>query len=126
MICSKCGQELNQGAKFCTKCGTKFNSGLTNNNNILSYLSFLSVVGVIGLLVVGQLYIKNPTQNIVKFIWIFRVIIFIGILLSIISLYKQKSKLAFLAGIIPCGYYILAALQGIFPSLGFLYRILRF
>jgi uncharacterized membrane protein YvbJ len=51
MVCSNCGQELNEGVKFCTKCGTKCNAGLAGENKLLSYLPlFFSFVGIVGLM----------------------------------------------------------------------------
>jgi len=127
MVCSKCGQELKDGAKFCTKCGAKFNAGLTSKPNILSYLSLItSVVSIVGLIIVLQIRRINGgyiTLNIHRFFYIFRLSLIVGIILAIIALYKQKCKLAFIAGLTPCAYFILAILPGFLPFLRFLSRI---
>ena len=126
MVCPKCGQELNDGVKFCTKCGAKFGTNLTSKNNILPYLSLVvSVVGIVGLIVGTQMLMKsyndpNRYQKIVSNLFIFRLSIFAGIILAIISLYKEKCKLAFIAGLIPCAYFVLATLPSILPFLRFL------
>jgi uncharacterized membrane protein len=133
MICSKCGQELKDGVKFCTKCGAKFGVDLTSKNKILSYLSIImSVVGIVGLIVGTQILIKsgyndmNLYQKISRNISIFRLFIFAGIILALISLYKQKCKLAFIAGLIPCGYFVLAILPRLLPFLRTISRLLAY
>ena len=126
MVCSNCGQELNNGIKFCTKCGAKLSVGLTSKNNIFSYLSLVfSVIGIIGIPVLYSIYLKNYTQSMFFSLFlIFRIFIFAGIILALISLYKQKNKLALIAGFIPCVYFVLGVLTWVLPFLGFLRKIL--
>ena len=129
MICSKCGQELKDGVKFCTKCGAKFGTDLTSENKIFTYLSLiLSVIGIIGLNVVLQINLKQTAYNpkINTFFWLFRLSMFAGTILAVIALYKQKCKLAFIAGLIPCAYYILSTLPNFLQFLQFLNRIFVF
>jgi len=124
MVCSSCGLELNDGAKFCTKCGAKFNFGLTSKNNIFSYLSLiLSVIGIVGMPIIYSIYMKNYGQSIFSLFLLFRIPIFAGIVLAIISIYKQKNKLALIAGLIPCVYFTLGVLTWILPFLTFLRKI---
>ena len=122
MICSNCGQYLNDGVKFCTKCGAKSNAGLTNKDNkLFTYLSLtFSVVGIICTVIFQQIYLKEFTHNIWMMLCIFRILTLTGIILAIMALYKSKSKLAFIAGLIPCVYLVIIRLNGVFPFLGFL------
>ena len=129
MVCSKCGQELNDGVKFCTKCGAKFGVDLASKNKILTYLSLImSVVGIVGLIVGTQILIKTNYSNMSLFrnLSFFRLSIFTGIILAIISLYKQKCKLAFIAGLIPCGYFVLVMLIRLLPFLRTIQRFIAY
>jgi len=131
MVCSKCSQELKDGAKFCTKCGTKFGIDLTSKNKNLIYLSLiLSVVGIVGLIIVTQVW-RNSSGGIdwltiYRIQNIFRLFTFTGILLAILALYKQNCKMAFIAGLIPCGYFILVILCMLLPFLRTLSRFLAY
>jgi uncharacterized membrane protein YvbJ len=124
MLCSNCGQELNEGTDICTKCGAKCNNGLANKNyQILTYLSLiLSIVGIICSIVFQLIYEKEFTNKIWIIISGFRLFIYTGIILAIITLYKHKSKLAFIAGLIPCAYLVIITLLALIDILGFLLR----
>jgi len=133
MVCSKCGQELYERVKYCTKCGASFNFSLKSQISILSYFSIiLSIIGLIGLNILNQKLISTNYNDyetsikIISYLWIFRLIIFSGITVAMVALYKQKSKFGFITGLIPCGYYILVILTRILPFLGFLTRIIAF
>jgi len=131
MICGNCGQELRDGVKFCTKCGSKFSTELAIKNKILTYLSLLlSVVGIVGLIIVYQIYWNATDRNLfptfIRILNIFRIPIFAGIILAILVLYRQKYKLALIAGLIPCGYYVLAILLRLLPFLNTISRFLPF
>jgi len=114
MICTNCGQELNDGIKFCTKCGAKCNKcniDLTIKNNVLAYLSLIiSSVSVV-VFIISQKIIKaqrmqgNFSHSDFGTFFIFGIPT--GIILAIIALYRRKSKLALIAGLIPFAYFIL-------------------
>ena len=117
MICSKCGQELKDGSKFCTKCGESFKEtvGLVPSNLALPVISIvLSVIGIIGYWVLNSL-IQNlyNTGNweSVRIYYAFEnclvMLIYAGILIAFVSQSKQKSKIGFFAGLIPCAYLII-------------------
>ena len=151
MVCGNCGQELKEGVKFCTKCGTKYDVGLLGKSNILSRLSLIfTFVGIIGIIVFGGLSLfveMNQTfrfstssysawrvqqafldfvRNARFFTIMFRFLILTGIIFAIISLYKQKCKLAFIAGLIPCAYLILSLLGRLILSYPWSYYISNF
>ena len=108
MICSKCGQELKEGAKFCTKCGTSFKetAGLVPSNLTLPIISIiLSVIGIGGIFLLITL---KPEAQVAYLIFRFLPILPIaGILIALFVQNKQKSLLGFFAGLIPCIYLII-------------------
>jgi hypothetical protein len=108
MVCSSCGREINDGEKC--------NDGLTNKNSqAFSYLSLiLSVVGTIGTIVFQHIFYEDFSRLFWLLTSVSRLFIYAGIIFAIITLYKHKSKLAFIAGLIPCVYYILLLLPEIF------------
>lgn len=55
MVCVKCGQELNDGAKFCTKCGEKYVSSEKYEKYAITSL----ILGIVGLLSLGLLLIPG-------------------------------------------------------------------
>jgi len=123
MVCSNCGQELNDSVKFCTKCGTKFNTGLASNNQLLSYLPIIfSAIGIIGIIIITNIFNKGRIQSIgiLRLFPIFLILIVIGIITTIITQYKHKNKFSFITGLIPCVYLIVILLPIIFPFLRFL------
>lgn len=122
MVCSNCSNEINYGIKFCTKCGTKCNGGLINKNNPrLSYLSIiLSCIGIIGIIIFPFISRSFGMFRMWRIFPLFLIFIFIGLIMAIITLYKQKNKLAFIVGLIPCIYFIIITLPSIFPFLRFL------
>ena len=79
MTCSKCGNELNEGAKFCTKCGSKVRVKL---NKLFIPSVILMSVGLLG----SWLPLGSP-------------LFFSGITLALISLYKNKHKTTMSVGI---------------------------
>jgi len=129
MVCSNYGQYIHDGIKFCTKCGAKCSAGWSGTYNILSYSSLtISIIGIIARNIEYLLYAKilnfksfNPSLY-----SIYGTFIFFGILLAIISLYKQKCKLAFIAGLVPCVYIILVILTWYLPFLRFLSRYITY
>jgi hypothetical protein len=148
MFCTKCGQQLEDSVQFCTKCGNPLNGNVTEEINIgtgekldvssrsmeqiaqnyLSYVSLiLSVVGVVGAIIVTASFgdkIFVPKYFLI--LAVFRLLITTGCILAVIALYKQKCKLALIAGLIPCVYLILAALANNLPFLKFLGKYLAF
>ena len=118
MVCIKCGIELKEGTKFCVKCGARCKkSGLISKFKIFSYLSFLSIIGMIGLIVFRQMWHNNREWNILVFVYVSNMLIHTGIVFSIIALFRQKCKLALIAGLIPCAYLALGYLFRLFPFL---------
>ena len=101
MVCSKCGQELKEGAKFCTKCGTSFKEivNLKPVNLLLPIISIiLTIIGVIGFLFFlrGGVFI------------LFSLPIVAGIIVALIGQYKQKCLLGLIFGLVPCAFIIMA------------------
>ena len=99
MTCSKCGNELNEGAKFCTKCGAKVRWKWLFISSII-----LISVGIIWALI--RLYVigfgdRSPFASL-PFL--------IGITLALISLYKKKSKMTMIAVIAACALNLLIPL----------------
>ena len=112
MICSKCGQELKEGAKFCTKCGTSFKEiiNLKPINSVLPITSIiLSVIGIIGFwvihLLIQNLY-KTERYDAASTYYVFQsfsfIVTYIAIVIALFALNKQKSLLGFIGGLIPC------------------------
>jgi hypothetical protein len=127
MICSKCGQELKEGAKFCTKCGTSFKEiiNLKPVNLALPITSIiLTVIGVIGYWVINYL-IQNlykagnysSTGIYYPFEIFSYILIYIGIIVALIGLNKQKSSMGFIVGLIPCAYLIVLQMYWLFMNL---------
>ena len=116
MICSKCGNNVNDGIKFCTKCGTKCGADFTGNSKLSYIAAILSIIGIIGM------FISNPFLFGLGYIfWQLSIIVIIGgIITSLIAIYKQKNKIAYYAGLISCIYLILITLPNILPFLRFL------
>ena len=115
MVCFKCGHELKDGIKYCTKCGTKFSYSMHNLLQIFSII--ISVIGIIGdwiiLLIIQNLIKTNNYSSIFTyntFQYIFSILIYTGIVFSIISLYMQKVKLSLIIGIILCAYQVILPL----------------
>jgi len=127
MICSKCGQELKEGAKFCTKCGTSFKETMNviSVNLALPIASIvLSVIGIIGLLVTmfqqSRIFFIFFTKiNFSVFYNSSFLLVIIGILLALIAQNKQKSLIGFIAGLIPCAYLII---MHVYYIVGFIRR----
>jgi hypothetical protein len=112
MICSKCGQELKDGAKFCTKCGTNVKEaiGLTPANMALPIISIiLSVIGIIISWLIPIIGNNGDWRTITVYIVQSSVtlLIYAGIIVAFFSIYKQKSLIGFVAGLIPCAYLII-------------------
>ena len=112
MVCSKCGQELKDEAKFCTKCGANFKA---TSNDSLPIISFaLSGIGIIGYwlmrFLISNAY-KTENYASARTFWIlvgcFTIIVCVAIIVALLSLKKQKSFLGFIAGIIPCANIII-------------------
>jgi len=110
MICSKCGQELKEGAKFCTKCGTSFKE-TGNLNLMISPLQIISIVltviGIIGYWVMRNLYTSSFMEIYWVFSDLFSLLIYAGIIIAFIAQNKQKSLFGLIIGIIPCIYLII-------------------
>jgi hypothetical protein len=154
MICSNCGQDVNDGVKYCTKCGKKCNAKLTNKKCFLTYLSLiLSVVGIICFWIFhynrynlfagafrslawyfSSSWFTVPMRYGVEYGMargigyinfddilcqiIFPSIIYAGFILSLISLYLRKSKLALICGLLPFVHLVITTM--ILPTLGIL------
>jgi len=127
MICSKCGQELKEGAKFCTKCGTSFKEtiNLKPVNLALPVTSIiLLVIGIIGYWVMRYL-IQNlyETGNFSSrgiysaFQQCSLILIYISIIVALIGQNKQKNLMGFIVGLIPCAYLIVVQMYWIFRNL---------
>ena len=120
MVCSKCGQELKEGAKFCTKCGANFKV-LEKPSQLIFLSIILSGFGIIGYWIMRFLiYSSAKAENYssIDTYWIFAtcftIITCAAIIVALFSLKNQKSFLGIIAGIIPCaniivaeGYYII-------------------
>jgi len=120
MVCSKCGQELKEGAKFCTKCGTRFSEtiNLMPNNLVLPIVSIIiSVIGIIGYLVIRFIMKSDFMPIYYLFQNIFFVLEPIGIVIALIALNKQKSLISFIAGLIPCAFLIIVEVYYIILNL---------
>ena len=99
MTCSKCGNELNEGAKFCTKCGSKVKVKLGK----LSTLSVILIsVGVI-LTFIPFSALFLPWRLAISFSLL---VFFSGITLAFISLYIKKGKLTMSVGIAACMMFL--------------------
>lgn len=121
MICSKCGQELKEGARFCTKCGTSFKEtiNLAPGNLTLPIISIvLTVIGIIGYLVI-QVLLNMREYRAIYFVFqnISLILLCFGIIVALISLNKQKSLIGFIVGIIPCVFLILIQVYYIIMNL---------
>jgi hypothetical membrane protein len=103
MTCSKCGQELKEGAKFCTKCGNRFASQNGQQFNGLAISSLvLMLIGILSL-AVG---IRFFGYFIIRF-QIYNLLFLSGVILAFISLFKTKNKITLIAGIIAVALYFL-------------------
>ena len=60
MFCNKCGNEINENAKFCTNCGNNIKRSTYNYNNFKVIGAFICICGVM-LLFIG--IIINNNQN---------------------------------------------------------------
>jgi len=112
MICSKCGQELKDGAKFCTKCGYKF---LPQKEKLLNGIAIpaiiLILIGIIAYIGVRFLGLsKGVIIGRVRWWDISDLTLFGGAIIAFISIYKEKNKLALIAGIAACAFYPLIAI----------------
>jgi len=112
MVCSKCGQELKEGARFCTKCGVSFKETLNLSLPIISII--LSITGIIGCWVfklIRQNLYNTEYWEVANFYAPFEssffVLIYIGLLIALFALNKEKSKIGFFAGLLPCAYLII-------------------
>jgi len=116
MICSKCGQELKEGAKFCTKCGTSFKETM----NVIPVNLALPIASIVlsAISIIGYFIIRRFREYRIFFILFTKIpyhvfyngsllLATIGILLALIAQNKQKSLLGFIAGLIPCTYLII-------------------
>ena len=106
MVCHKCSQELKEGAKFCTNCGTK---PIGKASLALPIISI--VVSAIG--IIAPWIIRSLSSGFVRFqgfhIFAFAIILsFVGIIIALIAQKRQQSLIGFIAGVIPCVYYIIA------------------
>lgn len=126
MVCSKCGQELNDGVKFCTKCGAKCGVRLTDKKDyILPILAIvLSVIGAIGLPIISyRLYGNNRSSDpnvfmlLYKVRYLFTLLIYSGIVIALILQHKKKNILILIAGLIPCAYLIIPTFLRLVGSL---------
>jgi len=103
MICSKCGQELKDGAKFCTKCGNRFASKNGQQFNVLDISSLvLMLIGILSL----AIGIRFFTFFIMRF-QIYNLLFLSGVVLAFISIFKTKNKITLIAGIIAVVLYLL-------------------
>ena len=131
MICTKCGQELKNGAKFCVKCGTRCNetAGLAGSNFKLAIISIVvSSIGIIGPLILSIAEVVKEAAyarrihsrvNLMRNLFIYfqgipGILLLIGVLIALIVQNKQKSLMGFLAGLIPCIYLIIMQALGFF------------
>ena len=139
MVCTNCGQDLNEGVKFCTRCGKKCYIGFTGKANILSFFSLIfSIVGIIGLIVLSQIITNHwenwsDTQNwrdtynsYWNIIYYFSLSLITGIIFAVLTLFKRKCKLAFIVGLVSCAYFVLAILSRILPFMDFLRTYMLF
>ena len=100
-------------------CKTAFFSGCTFKTGVLQVplpitSIFLTITGIIGNRIIHnqlQIFAENPDSSNIKLALIFQstfpLLSVIGVFLAFISLYIKKSKLALIAGIIPCVYSII-------------------
>ena len=99
MNCSKCGNELKEGAKFCTKCGSKIKLSRLFISSVI-----LIAVGVIG--GIQSFFLFCPyrweweRRDPFPVLTILTVLTLVsGITLALISLYKNKHKMTMIVGI---------------------------
>jgi len=64
MTCSKCGQELTEGAKFCTKCGSSVNGTTLSVSGTASGKKLLKITGIL-FIIFGTFNIISLITNIV-------------------------------------------------------------
>jgi len=115
MVCPKCDQELKEGTKFCTKCGTSFKVSTDLTLPVISIA--LSVIGIIGYVVI-QFIMRGNYLPIYFVIQDFSLILpSAGILIALISQSKQKSQMGFIAGLIPCVFFIIVRMYYIFLNI---------
>jgi hypothetical protein len=121
MICSKCGLELKDNIKYCTKCGTKL---IMLKNNKLSFISIvLSSIGIIGIWILNIMILKllktginTSISTLYTIQYCFSILLYCGLLISIIAQYKQKSKINFIIGISICVYFVIITIFLLFYS----------
>ena len=104
MVCPKCRWEVQENEKFCTKCGTKSKSRVSLILPIISII--LSVIGIIGPWILHGLSSGFARFQVFLIFASAIILSFVGIIIALVAQNKQKSLLGFLAGLIPCVYYI--------------------
>ena len=102
MTCSKCGNELNEGAKFCTKCGSKVKVKL--NWLFITSIILMSVGTILRFFPFSRLSQLFPHYFISLF---FSLSFFSGIILAFISLYKKKNEMTMILGIVACVLHLM-------------------
>jgi len=105
MTCSNYGQELKDDSKFCTKCGTSFR---TVNLALPIASIILSVIGIIWHSIM-EVMIKTSDVEDIYFVFlnISDILIYFSIIITLITLIKQKSLIGFVAGLISCVFLII-------------------
>ena len=61
MYCSKCGNELREGATFCDKCGTKVGKGTKGGRTLLIIAIVVAVIGIACLC--AAIFMMNKTDS---------------------------------------------------------------
>ena len=121
MTCSKCGNELNEGAKFCIKCGSKVKVKLNRlfiPSVILMSIGIILPVSILIILHIPIGIILSRSIWILPFIFVFEIevlhifgigvlLFFSGIMLALISLYMNKHKMTMIVGIVACALMML-------------------
>jgi hypothetical protein len=114
MDSSQYDQELKEDARFCTKCGT----GLRDKENLtaLPVVSIiLSIIGIIGDWAPLGYTSYNVYDGLI-FRKCFSILLYAAIIVALIVLIKQKNKFAFIAGLIPCAYLIIIAVNSMYNA----------
>jgi len=128
MICSNCGQELNENMRYCNKCGKKIIQNNNLNNGII-YI-FISIV-LLSLSTFSSIYsyknyvyFSEPNSNFISVLFLLSTICYP--IFGIIAFIKYKNKIKFsifLLSVILLGLSSLHLLL-FFLSLIFNFRIL--
>jgi len=113
MLCTNCDQELPDYAKFCLNCGTRFQPKAKNVLAIAAII--LSAMGIAGQLVFTSINQYILQRNIDYFLLslynlfvnISYLFVVTGVIFAFVALYRRKTLLSYIAGLIPCGILVL-------------------